>query len=118
MFDCLRELRYDVNILCDFDDLMSNDRVSEAFISIIKNKSDICYNDIIPFVNQKKISINDRRWSERNSFSDQKPNVKHNVFGLGNTAISSRIASLKIKVSNNTVYDWEYFLKVYLPSNI
>ena len=40
MFDSLRELRYDVNILCDFDDLMSNDRVSEAFISIIKNKSE------------------------------------------------------------------------------
>ena len=113
MFESLRKLKYDVNILTDLDDLMSNDRVNESVISIIENKSDICYNDIVPFVDEKKISINDRFWSEREDFKNQKPNIKHNVFGLGNTAISSRIASLDIKVSDNPVYDWEYFLKVY-----
>ncbi len=113
MFESLRKLKYDVNILTDLDDLMSNDRVNESVISITKNKSDICYNDIVPFVDEKQISINDRFWSEREDFKNQKPNIKHNVFGLGNTAISSRISSLDIKVSDNPVYDWEYFLKVY-----
>lgn len=113
MFESLRKLKYDVNILTDLDDLMSNDRVNKSVISIIENKSDICYNDIVPFVDEKKISINDRFWSEREDFKNQKPNIKHNVFGLGNTAISSRIASLDIKVSDNPIYDWEYFLKVY-----
>ena len=44
---------------------------------------------------------------------NQKPNIKYNLFGLGNTAISSRVASFDINVSDNTVYDWEYFLKVF-----
>ena len=113
MFKSLRKLKYDVNILTDLDDLMSNDRVYESVISIVKNKSDICYNDLVPFTNQQKISINDRFWSYREDFKNQKPNIKHNVFGLGNTAISSRIVGLDIKVSDNVVYDWEYFLKVY-----
>lgn len=116
MFESLRKLEYDVNILTDLDDLMSNDRVNESVISIIENKSDICYNDIVPFVNEKQISINDRFWSEREDFKNQKPNIKHNVFGLGNTAISYRIAGLDIKVSDNVVYDWEYFLRVYSVS--
>ena len=113
MFESLRKLKYDVNILTDLDDLMSNDRVNECVISIIDNKSDICYNDIVPFVEERKITINNRFWSKKEDFQNQKPNIKHNVFGLGNTAISSRISSLDIKVSDNPVYDWEYFLKVY-----
>jgi hypothetical protein len=116
MFKFLRKIKYDVNILTDLDDLMSVDRVNESVFSIIKNKSDIGYNDIVPFVDEKKITIKDRFWSEREDFQNQKPNIKHNVFGLGNTAISSRIASLDIKISNNPVYDWEYFLKVYSRS--
>jgi hypothetical protein len=113
MFESLRKLKYDVNILTDLDDLMSDDRVYESVISIMENKSDICYNDLVPFTDPQKISINDRYWSNRECFNNQKPNIKHNVFGLGNTALSSRIASLDIKVNNNVVYDWEYFLKVY-----
>ena len=113
MFESLRRLKYEVNILTDLDDLMSNDRVYESFISIKENKSDICYNDIVPFSDEKKISINNRFWSEREDFKNQKPNIKYNLFGLGNTAISSRVASFDINVSDNTVYDWEYFLKVF-----
>ena len=56
MFESLRRLKYEVNILTDLDDLMSNDRVYESFISIKENKSDICYNDIVPFSDEKNIN--------------------------------------------------------------
>lgn len=118
MFESLRKLKYDVNVLTDLDDLMSTNRVEESFRSIIEEKSDICYNDVIPFTNPKKISIADTYWSDRKDFSNQLPNIKHNVFGLGNTAISLKAACLNIKVSDNAVYDWEYFLKVYSCSEL
>lgn len=117
MFDFLRRNTYDVNILADLDDLMSNDRVEKSVFSILENKSDICFNDLVPFVDPQKISIKNKYWSDKIDFEKQTPNINHNVFGLGNTAISKKITSLNIKVNNNLVYDWEYFLKVYSLSN-
>lgn len=112
MFESIRNLNYDVTILTDFDDLMCKNRVMKSSFKILYNKIDLVYNDIIPFVNISNINEN-KYWNKRADFENQIPNVLYNVFGLGNTAISKKIANQKVKIYNENIYDWEYFLKIY-----
>lgn len=105
---------YDAILFCDSDDYFSDNRVAKS-IEVLKS-CDIVLNDLT-LVTQDKISIEDSYLSNR-LVNGQEVDYEYikdkNVFGMSNTAVSTRKLT-KFKYSEQLLaFDWFFFSQLLL----